>query len=156
MRAAVAVTAVLLLLLGASPALAQQNSSPLLPDLEDEVMCPTCGTALGLSESPQASQIRSLIRRLDSEGLDKEEIKDELVIEYGSEVLAIPESSGFDLAAWIVPGAAIVIAAGALIVGVRRWRRAATEPGPAAAAAAGSDPGDDAKRLDADLDRYDL
>jgi cytochrome c-type biogenesis protein CcmH len=144
-----------LLLLVVSPAHAQETVSPVLPDLEDEVMCPTCGTALGLSESPQASQIRALIRRLDAEGRSKEEIKDALVAEYGSEVLAVPETSGFDLAAWIIPGAAILIAAAALGVGVRRWRREPPGDGDKSAAATGGDP-EAEQRLDADLERYEL
>lgn len=142
------------LLLAVSPAYAQETVSPVLPDLEDEVMCPTCGTALGLSESPQASQIRALIRRLDAEGRNKEEIKDALVAEYGSEVLAVPETSGFDLAAWIIPGAAILIAAAALGVGVRRWRRE-TPADRDESAAAGGDP-EAEQRLHADLERYEL
>ena len=54
--------------------------------------------------------------------MTKEQIKDPLVAEYGPEVLAT-ESEGFDLAAWLVPGAAIVIAAVAISIGLRRWRR---------------------------------
>ena len=42
--------------------------------------------------------------------------------EFGPEVLAVPETEGFDLAAWIVPGLAIVLAGAAIFVGVRRWR----------------------------------
>jgi len=76
-----------------------QQAPPSLPDIEDEVMCPTCGFSLALSESPQANQIRDLIRQLIDEGLTKEQIKDALVVEYGPEVLASPETSGFDLAA---------------------------------------------------------
>ena len=90
-------------------------------------MCIVCGVPLELAtESPQANQERDLIRQLIAEGLTKEEIKDHLVAEYGTEVLATPDSSGFDLAAWVVPGAAIVIAGGAIFVAVRRWRRAGT------------------------------
>lgn len=128
-----------------------------LPDIEDEVMCIVCGVPLELAtESPQANQERDLIRQLIAAGLTKDEIKDHLVAEYGTEVLATPDSTGFDLAAWVVPGAAIVVAGGAIAVGLRRWRRAGREkPG------SGSGPtphlGDeDTKRLDADLARYDL
>ncbi len=153
MRVLVAIAA--LALLAASPAHAQETASPVLPDLEDEVMCPTCGTALGLSESPQASQIRALIRRLDSEGRSKEEIKDALVVEYGSEILAVPDTSGFDLAAWLIPGGAILIAGAALGIGVRRWRRDPGNDHDDDTAAAAGDPGDE-QRLQADLERYRL
>ena len=51
-------------------------------------MCPICGTTLELSDSPQAERERELIRGLIAEGLNKEEIKDALVAEYGEDVLA--------------------------------------------------------------------
>ena len=117
-------------------------------------MCVECGTALNVSQSPVANQERELIRRLIARGLTKDEIKDRLVAEFGPEVLAIPDDSGFDLAAWLVPGVAIVVAGGAIFVGLRRWRRAGTPPdggGSTEPPAAG-----DAERLDADLARYDL
>jgi len=129
-----------------------------LTDIEDEVMCPVCGVPLELAiEAPQAQQQRDFIRRLINEGRSKEEIKDALVAEYGEEVLAVPGDEGFDLAAWVVPGAAFAIAALAIVIALRRWRRDSGADGPpdgdaspAAAEAA------DGKRLDSDLARYDL
>jgi hypothetical protein len=55
-----------------------------------------------------------------------------------------------------VPGAAIVIAGGAIFVGLRRWRRdgrrdAAAEPGTTDEVEA-----EEQKRLDEDLARYDV
>ena len=132
-----------------------QEPQASLPDIEDEVMCPICGVSLELAtEAPQAQQEREFIRTLIAEGLTKDEIKDRLVAEYGSEVLAIPEAEGFDLAAWLVPGAAIVIAGGAIFVAVRRWRRTGRGGPPAGRGAAG-DQGEN-ERLDADLARYEL
>jgi cytochrome c-type biogenesis protein CcmH/NrfF len=121
-------------------------------------MCPICGVTLELAiDAPQAQQERAFIRRLIAEGRTKEEIKDALVAEYGDEVLAIPEGEGFDLAAWLVPGAAIVAAGAAIVVGLRRWRGQAGGPdGPAEPAAERPLDPDDAKRLDSDLSRYEL
>jgi cytochrome c-type biogenesis protein CcmH/NrfF len=150
-----ALMAVLALSLPAASFAAEPQTS--LPDVEDEVMCIVCGVPLELAtESPQANQERDLIRRLIAEGLTKEEIKDHLVAQYGSEVLATPESSGFDLAAWVVPGAAIVVAGGAIFVGLRRWRRAGVSADEGGSAAAEPPPDEDSKRLDADLARYEL
>jgi cytochrome c-type biogenesis protein CcmH len=125
-----------------------------LADVEDEVMCPICGTLLELSEAPQAERQRVLIRRLIAAGRTKEEIKDRLVVEYGEAVLATPDDSGFDLAAWIVPVAAFAVAVAALALGVRRWRR---DSGPDGDPPRGDRPSDeDAARLESDLARYDL
>jgi cytochrome c-type biogenesis protein CcmH len=126
-----------------------------LPDVEDEVMCPVCGTALNLSGGPQADREREFIRRQIAAGKTKDEIKDALVAEYGAEVLAEPPKSGFSLTAWLVPIAAILVAAIAIVLGLRRWRRAGR----------GGDGPDDPdrpldhaerERLDSDLARYDL
>ena len=86
------------------PRRARRLGAASLPDIEDEVMCPICGTMLELSEAPQAERERAFIRRLIAEGQSKDEIKDELVAEYGPEVLAVPDTEGFDLVAWILPG----------------------------------------------------
>lgn len=149
------VAAVALSLPAASFAQEPQTS---LPDIEDEVMCIVCGVPLEHApEAPQANQERDLIRQLIAAGLTKEEIKDHLVAEYGEEVLATPGDSGFDLVAWVVPGAAIVVAGGAIFVAVRRWRRAGTTPNGGGSAVPEPVPSnEETKRLDADLARYDL
>jgi cytochrome c-type biogenesis protein CcmH/NrfF len=123
-----------------------------LTDIEDEVMCPICGTPLNLAAAPQAERERAFIRRLIARGETKQEIMDALVREYGPEVLATPEGEGFDLAAWVVPAAALLLAALALGFAVRRWRRRGT---PAPGAESRLDPDED-ERLRSDLARYDL
>lgn len=125
-----------------------------LPDIEDEVMCTICGTLLSLSEAPQAEQERTLIRGWIADGLTKEEIKDRLVVEYGEEVLAVPEGSGFDLTAWIVPALGLALAAVGIALGLRRWRRG-TRDRDQAPPEPDLDPAE-AERLRSDLARYDL
>jgi cytochrome c-type biogenesis protein CcmH/NrfF len=135
----------------APPALAAEPRAS-LPDIEDEVMCPICGTLLELSEAPQAERERVFIRNLIAAGATKEEIKDALVAEYGEEVLAAPEGEGFDLAAYVVPVLAFGLALVALAIGVRRWRRTAGPPEPDA----GPRDGESSERIDSDMARYDL
>ncbi len=151
LAALVALAAALLL---ATPAAAATPQTT-LPDIEDEVMCPICGTLLQLADSPQAQRERAFVRRQIAAGKSKAEIKDALVAQYGSGVLALPEGSGFDLSAYLVPAIAFLVAALALALGVRRWRRAAPSKGSAPPATPGPQ-GEDAERLDADLARYDL
>jgi cytochrome c-type biogenesis protein CcmH len=158
-RAALASTLALLALapLAAAPlratAATPQTS---LTEISSEVMCPVCGTLLELAESPQAQREKAFISRLVAEGKSKQQIKDILVAQYGNEVLALPQGSGFDLSAYLVPVIAFVIAAIALVLGVLRWRRAGNESGRNGPPAAGGPSDEDAKRLDADLARYDL
>ena len=122
-----------------------------LGDLEDEVMCPVCGTSLGLAtEAPQAERERAFIERLIADCKSKDEVKAALVDEFGEEVLALPADDGFEIAAYLIPLAVLLGAAGAIAVGARRWRRRGapdTGSGPTAS---------DSKRLDEDLARYDL
>ncbi len=123
-------------------------------DVEDEVMCPICGTLLELSDSPQARREKIFVAKLVAAGKSKAEVKDALVAQYGEEVLAQPEASGFDLSAYLVPVLAILLAAAVLTLSVLRWRR----DGNRRSAEAGANPprGEDAERLDADISRYDL
>jgi cytochrome c-type biogenesis protein CcmH len=150
-RTPLLVVAAALLLAAAPP-----QPKTTLPDVEDEVMCPICGTALNLSGAPQADRERAFIRRQIAAGKTKDEIKDELVAQYGTQVLAEPPKSGFDLTAWLVPGAAILLAAVAIAIGLWRWRRAARDGGgPPQGGGPPLEPAE-AERLDADLARYDL
>jgi cytochrome c-type biogenesis protein CcmH len=126
-----------------------------LVDVEDEVMCTTCNVPLNIAESPQADRQRAFIRGLIARGLDKEQIKAALVTEYGEDVLALPESDGFGITAYAIPLALLVVLAGGLALLLPSWRRRSP-------AGIGDPDGDDktlsdedARRLDADLVRYD-
>lgn len=99
---------------------------------------------------PQAEREREQIRRLIAQGLTKDEIKDELVAEYGEEVLAAPASKGFDLAAWVLPGLGMLVAGVMLSTFVARSRRGGRRrPEPAIG-------GEDARRLREDMSDYEL
>lgn len=143
--------ATLALFLALAPAAAACPKTS-LGDLEDEVMCPVCGTSLGLaSEAPQAQRQRAFIERMIDDCKSKEEIKTALTAEFGDEVLALPQDDGFEIAAYLVPLAVLLGAGGAIAVGVRRWRRGSPSADDGPAATTG-----DTERLDEDLARYDL
>jgi cytochrome c-type biogenesis protein CcmH len=137
----------LVLILGLTAAAAPKAT---LPDIEDEVMCVECKTALNVSTSPVANQERDFIRQKIAEGLDKKQIKAALVDAYGPAVLGEPEAKGFDLTVWIVPALLVLLAGGGVVLMARRWRRDAAPPAPAP----DLDP-DDARRLDAELTAFD-
>jgi cytochrome c-type biogenesis protein CcmH len=128
----------------AVPAAAQAVT---LPDVEDEVMCVQCGTALNISQAPSADQERALIREDIAKGMSKEEIKRHLVSEYGPKVLAEPHQR----TSWLVPLILAALALATVATTVRRWRRStpddATEPE--------LDPTANA-RLERDMAGYDL
>ena len=151
MTRALLTASVVSLLLTVPSAVAAQCPKTTLGDVEDEVMCPICGTPLELAtEAPQAQRERELIERLIADCKSKDEVKQVLVAEFGSEVLALPEDEGFDLAAYLVPALAILLGGGVLLLAALGWRKR-RRPSPAAA------PGTEAsRRLDDDIDRYDL
>jgi cytochrome c-type biogenesis protein CcmH len=153
-RAALLALAALL----ATPAAAAGQDCPRtsLGDIEDEVMCPVCGTPLGLSQdAPQAQQERAYIERLIAACRSKDEIKRALVAQFGDQVLALPGDEGGDddlgdVLVYVVPAVGIALALGGIAFALVRWRgRPPRRP-------AASGPVDSGGRLDADMERYDL
>jgi len=146
-----AVMALVLLLL-ALPAAAAARVE--LPDIEDEVMCPSCNVPLNVAESPQAEDQRQFIRGLIARDASKAEIKAALVREYGEDVLAVPGGDGFGLAATVVPLAVVGGLVAVVVLLLPRWRRRAPAA-PLAGALGPSLSTADAARLEEDLRRRD-
>lgn len=149
----VALTALLLPTVSAA-AEAPSSLRTTLNEIEEEVMCPVCGTLLGLAESPQATREKAFVEKLVKEGKTKSEIKDELVAQYGDAVLAEPNGSGFSISAYVVPIVAFIVALLLLAVAVWKWRRS-SGAGDGLPAVEGPS-AEDSRRLDEDLGRYDL
>jgi cytochrome c-type biogenesis protein CcmH len=151
----VAAIAVLVAALAGPPAaVAQDCPQTTLGDIEDEVMCPVCGTPLGLaSEAPQAERERAYIEQLIADCRSKDEIKRALVAQFGEAVLALPGDEGGDdgvedVLVYVIPALGLLAAAGGIALAAIRWRG---RPGAAAKRTAG-----DEGRVDRDMERYDL
>jgi cytochrome c-type biogenesis protein CcmH len=120
-------------------------------DLEAELVCPTCNTTLDQSNSPIAQRMKAYIRARIAEGATAEQIKGELVDEFGRGVLATPSRHGLDLLAWLLPLAGLAL--GAIIVAALAWswtRRRVAAHAPQAPL----DP-ELERRLDEELARFD-
>ena len=129
---------------------ASARSAPSPADLEAELVCPTCKTTLDQSDAPVARRMKQILRERLAAGATEEEIKDELVAQFGPGVLAEPPKSGFDLLAWVVPLG--LLGVGALGVGVVAWgwsRRRTTDDHLAELDAS------DERRIDEALERFD-
>jgi cytochrome c-type biogenesis protein CcmH len=142
-------------LVGAPAAVAAQCPKTTLADIEDEVMCPVCGTPLGLAtEAPQAIQEREYIERLIADCRSKDEIKSALAAQFGDAVLALPGDSDDDdlgdVLVYVVPAVGIALAAGGIALAVARWRRGGA-PGDRDRGSV-----DGQRRLEADMERYEL
>jgi cytochrome c-type biogenesis protein CcmH len=105
---------------------------PRAADLEAEIVCPVCETTLDQSNAPIAERMKAFIRVRIAAGDSEEQIKDALVAQFGTGVLAKPPGGGFGLLAWLLPVAALL--AGAVVVAflIRSWSRRGGPPPPPA------------------------
>jgi cytochrome c-type biogenesis protein CcmH len=147
MRRALALATLVALALAAPAAAVAPRTT--LGDVENEVMCPVCGTPLNVSESPQANRERAYIRTLIAQGKTKAQIKQALVAQFGPNVLSLPDSGkGVNWAVYVVPAVLAIIALAALAFFVPRWRRGSAAP-------AGTPPpklsGEDEQRVEREL-----
>jgi cytochrome c-type biogenesis protein CcmH len=120
-----------------------------LAGLENEVMCLVCGVPLALADAPQADRERAFIVREINRCRTEDQIKADLVAQYGPRVLALPEARGFPVAAYLVPPVAALLVAVGLVAVFRRRR-----DGAGAAIARPPATARDAARLEAELERY--
>jgi cytochrome c-type biogenesis protein CcmH len=150
------VAALVIALAVVAPAGASEQN-PTLPELERELICPTCHESLAASTSPIADRMRAFIRGRIAAGDTKSEIKAKLVDQFGESVLAAPPKSGFNLLAWVLPLAGVILAAGIVGVLAYRWSRSRKREeaaGPSANGRFHQDP-ELERRLDEELARYD-
>ena len=115
------------------------------------LMCPVCpAQTIDQTEVTLAQQMRAQVRELLAAGASREEILAWFRERYGPGIVAEPPRSGINLIAWLVPGAALLIAMAAGILVLRAMRRAPTPAGTAAIASPSeTDPDDLQPWLDA-------
>ena len=154
MRLAIALACALLL----APAALASDRHPTVNELENDVMCPVCGTTLAQSDSAAAKQIEREIQIRIRAGWTKTQIENLLVQQYGESILASPPKHGFNLLAWLLPIVGLLGAAAVLGVAAWGWSRRQAEPDPPAVQSAnGQDPMDPEleRRLDEALSQFD-
>ena len=133
----------------AAPAVAS-NAHPSEAELETELVCPVCHETLDQSTAPVAQEMKALIRKRIAQGWTKQQIIDEMVANFGPNVLSTPSKHGFDLLAWVLPLGGALLGVAALALVARQWKRG---PGPPPAPP-GLDP-EMEQRIDAELARFD-
>ena len=157
MRRALAAAALALVLTPVAEA--AQVCSPTA--LESEVMCPTCeGQTLDQSQAPSARRVKAFIRERSRAGDTCAAIKAQLVDQFGERILAAPPRRGFNLVAWLLPVAGLLVGAVAVGVAAWRWSRARdadSDPVTGPPSANGRAPVDSEleRRLDEELARFD-
>lgn len=125
-----------------------------LTDIENDVMCTLCHESLAVAQSPQADAERSYIRGLIAQGETKQQILENMVAQYGQNVLGKPPASGFNLTVYVLPPLILAVGIAILLFTLPRWRRrtrAAKSRSPGTTPA--FDPAE-AARLDQELSQF--
>jgi cytochrome c-type biogenesis protein CcmH len=114
------------------------DNDPVVKALEQKLKC-TCGCNLDIYvcrttdfTCQYSPALHQEVVDLRAAGKDPEAVMAAFVAKYGEQILMAPPAEGFNLAGYLVPGAAVLVA-GSLIglVLLRRARHAAPEPRPA-------------------------
>jgi len=146
----VRLAALLLLAAFALAGPADAGSKPNAAEVETELVCPVCHETLDQSTAPIAQEMKATIRRRIAQGWTKKQIIDEMVANFGPQVLSTPSTHGFDALAWILPIGGALIGVAALAYGASYWTRTApVEPEENVAL----DP-DLERRVDEELSRF--
>ena len=122
-----------------------------LPDIEDEVMCVECGTALNVSTSTVADQERAFIRRQIALGQGQAGGQGRAGRGVRPRRAGRPALQRLRPRRLPRPGPARLLGIAGVAIAARRWRRQAG-PAPEAGEPLGDE---DARRLDAELAAYD-
>lgn len=108
-------------LAAAWPAAAAEQTPVYGYALAHELMSPFCpGRTLAACTSEQAAEMRQWILLQEAAGATREEVIAVLESKYGDQIRSSPAAEGWGLAAWLLPGLAVVVGAGLAIYSVRR------------------------------------
>ena len=138
-----------------------RDSDPAIQTLEKRLRC-TCGCGLDVYtcrttdfSCTTSPAMHRQVLALQDRGLTDAQVVQAFVDEHGQSVLMAPPKKGFNLAAYFVPGIAIVVASAVLFVVLRRWTRATAVAAPAAAAGGASQGSpEELARLQRELDEF--
>lgn len=116
---------------GATQNGATQTQQDRVDDITSKVACPVCdGESVFESRNSASRAIRNEVDSLvRGNEFSDQQILQRLETSYGSEVMLVPKSSGFDAIAWIAPIVVFALAAAGLIVAFVRWRRLSKHSG---------------------------
>lgn len=114
------------------------DNDPVVKELERKLKC-TCGCNLDIYvcrttdfTCQYSPALHKEVVDLRAAGKDPEAVVAAFVAKYGEQILMAPPAEGFNLAGYLVPGAAVLLAGSVIgLVLLRRARDAAPEPRPA-------------------------
>jgi cytochrome c-type biogenesis protein CcmH/NrfF len=144
------VSVLLAALVLAAPAWA--GGRPTAAAIETKLVCPVCHETLDQSTAPIAQEMKAHIRLRLSQGWTEKQILDEMVAQFGKNVLSTPATNGFDLLAWVLPIGGALVGLAALAAAALYWSR--RDPPSPPDAGDRLDP-ETERRIDLELARFD-
>jgi cytochrome c-type biogenesis protein CcmH len=87
------------------------------------IKCPTCRSESVLESNAASSEsLRAEIARQVAAGRTDDEVRKYIADRFGEDLLLVPARSGVASVVWVLPVAALVVAAAGLVAAFRRWR----------------------------------
>lgn len=120
---------------------AEEKKLEALADIRRELAC-YCGCSLTVEDCQrsmrcsESAKLSQEVKSLYAAGKTKTEILQAMVAQYSETILSSPTKKGFNLAAWILPFAAIGIGGIAAAMVIKKWRSQTRPLATAAAEAA--------------------
>jgi cytochrome c-type biogenesis protein CcmH len=100
-------------------------------EIEDNLIAPCCWSQpVSQHYSEEAEQIRNGVSAMVAAGKSREEILNYYVARYGERILAAPRAKGFNVLAYVLPWAALLLGVWFLIMLLRKLRSPAPAPQP--------------------------
>jgi len=127
--------------------------------IEKQLKC-TCGCGLDIYtcrttdfNCTYSPGLHRQVVTLAEEGKTAQQIIDAFIGQYGQQVLMAPPRTGFNLfVGYLFPSIVVLVAAGFLVVVLRRWTRVAAAPGPTSTSHVDASPAE-LERLRRELER---
>jgi len=128
-------------------------------EIEEALTC-QCGCGLTVHncnhlQCPSGIPLKQEIAEQLAQGLPRTQVLDHFATKYGEKILSAPTTSGFNLVAWTMPFAVLLLAAALVVRVTRRWRRAPTAPRAAVVAPPADVSAGRQAQLEAELRDYD-
>jgi cytochrome c-type biogenesis protein CcmH len=108
------------------------KTAAMVREIEDNLIAPCCWSQpVSQHYSEAAEKIRTEVRQMVASGKTREEILDHFVAQYGERILATPRPKGFNILAYVLPWASLLLGVGFVFVLIKKLRTSAPASNPA-------------------------
>jgi cytochrome c-type biogenesis protein CcmH len=101
-------------------------------EIEDNLIAPCCWSQpVSQHYSEAAEKIRTEVQQMVASGKTRDEILDHFVAQYGERILATPRPKGFNILAYVLPWASLLLGVGFVLVLIKKLHKSAPASNPA-------------------------